>query len=129
MDINKRYNELVSDAFNNMNTTPVTYIPILTNTDYKRGFITRYFVQKTNDDNTPIFEVNNGEYHRVGRSGIYNTTSLRWRIEGSINGVYDLNENLKDIGVKESNKISIRLASNEITKLKLYLPNLLQFNR
>ena len=32
-----------------------------------------------------------------------------------------------DKGVKESNRIAIRIASDKIKNLKLYLPNLLQF--
>ena len=57
----------------------------------------------------------------------YTTTLLKWRISGSLEESYDMGGNLINKSVKESNRISIKLASENIPNLKLYLPNLLQF--
>ena len=42
---------------------------------------------------------------------------------------YDNDNRVIDMGIKESNKKSIELASKNIPNLKLYLPNLIQFSK
>ena len=37
----------------------LAYIPAPTEIEYKRGYIQRYFVQKSNDINSYIFEISN----------------------------------------------------------------------
>ena len=127
MDINKRYNKLNSNLMLQAERTPKSHIPTPTDKDYKRGYIVRYFVQRANDNFTPIFEVNSTEYNQLRRTSIFSSTSLRWRISGSPNPVYNLIDELKDMGVLKSNEISIKMASTVMNKLQLYLPNLLQF--
>ena len=39
-----------------------TSIPTQSENDYKRGWVTRYFTQKTNDKGSTIYEVNSSEY-------------------------------------------------------------------
>ena len=39
-----------------------THFPKLNESDYNRGFITRYFVQKSNDTNSPIYEISSSSY-------------------------------------------------------------------
>ena len=47
----------------------------------------------------------------------YIQTKLDWRISG------------EPTEVKKSNSVSLQLASNDIPKIALYLPNLLQFHK
>ncbi len=129
MDINKRYNKLNSNLTLEANRTPKAHIPTPTEKDYKRGYIIRYFVQRANDNFTPIFEVNSTEYNQLRRTSIFSSTSLRWRISGSPNPVYNLIDELKDMGVLKSNEVAIHMASTVMNKLQLYLPNLLQFHQ
>ena len=129
MDVNKKYKQLTANQFNSLNLKVKAYVPTPTKTDYSRGYITRYFAQKTNDINSPIYEVSDSEFNKLRDSVMYNTTSLRWRITGPKEPSDYENNKIVDIGVKKSNEVSIRLASDEIVNLKLYLPNLTQFHK
>lgn len=99
----------------------LTFIPTPNDDDYKRGFINRFFVQKTMDKNSPILEVSESVYLKTFSNPNYKVTKLRWRISGP------METNSLDNSVSDSNLIAIRISSNNIKNLKLYLPNLLQF--
>lgn len=91
--------------------------PNPTEKDYTNGYITRYFCQKSNDNNSVIYEVNSKSFSKLSLSPIYKVVSLRWRITGD------------PIDIKKSNSASIRIASQKIPKIGMYLPNLLQFHQ
>jgi len=112
-----RYKEIVDleSEFNQINI--VSYIPTPTEEDYKRGYLTRYFLQKSNDKNGIIYEIRKKSISKFSNNPFYIVTSLDWRIVG------------ESSEVKKSNEASIRFASEEISKLSLYLPNLLQFHK
>lgn len=129
MDNNKRYNELTGGLDINLQVSISADIPVPTENDYIKGYITRFFIQKVNDTGSPIYEVFSPKYISLKSNNLYNTTSLRWRISGPRSQQSDENGNITDKGISESNRISIKLASDEISNLKLYLPNLLQFSR
>lgn len=103
------------------------FLPSPTDSDYNRGYIIRYFVRKSNDSSSPIYEVSSDTYNFISNNSFYIGERLKWRISGTPNAIYDKNEKIVDKGVIESNRISIKLASEKIKNLKLYLPNLLQF--
>ena len=92
-----------------------THIPEPTKNDYQIGYIKRFFVQKANDTNATIYEIDSETYLTLATNPFYSTTTLDWRIIGTTQQVND------------SNSKSIKLASTNIVNLKLYLPNLLQF--
>lgn len=94
-----------------------TFVPSPNESDYKRGYITRYFVQNANDVNSYIYEISKDTYKNITANQLLINTSLDWRIIGD------------DQEIKKSNSESIRLASQKINKLQLYLPNLLQFKK
>ena len=54
MNINKRYKELTRNKAMELNISISAHIPKPNDEDYKKGYITRYFTQKTNDLNSPI---------------------------------------------------------------------------
>ena len=112
-----RYNEISAgdDNFNPIRRRP--FIPNPNEKDYKRGYIVRYFVHSVNNSATPIFEVNKPGYLKYSINSFYKTVQLDWRLTGSPEDV------------KKSNRISIQIASDVISKLSLYLPNLLQFHQ
>ena len=97
------------------------FIPVPNDDDYKRGFINRYFVQKTMDKTSPIIEVSQVTYIKTLANPQYRVANIRWRITGP------METTTNDNSVSDSNLIAIRLASKRIKNLKLYLPNLLQF--
>lgn len=94
-----------------------THTPIITNTDYKKGFITRYFIQKANDTESTIYEVDNIGFSKAIDNPFYKLVNINWRLTGT------------DEQIKDSNSKAIRLLTTEIPKLYLYLPNLLQFKQ
>jgi len=129
MNINQRYKQLTKNKSADLNIAVSAYIPEPKDTDYTKGYITRYFTQKANDLNSPIYEVSQAEYTRLSSSIVYVTTQLRWRITGPKESTYDSNGKLIDKGIMESNRISTKLASVVIKNLNLYLPNTFQFRR
>lgn len=93
----------------------VTYLPVPTDFDYKKGYITRYFLQKANDFDSPIYEVKQRAISKYASNSFYIVVSLDWRLIGTKEEI------------KKSNSASIRLASVKMPKIALYLPNLIQF--
>jgi hypothetical protein len=126
MDINKKYNKVRKNILSHPKRINA-FVPSPTEDDYKKGYITRFFVQKTNDKESPIYEVASSNFRKYTNNQSYKGVTLRWRIKGPLNMVFNDRNEITDKGVKESNRISIQLSSNKINKLKLYLPNLLQF--
>lgn len=94
-----------------------THIPTPTETDYKRGYITRYFVQKANDSESQIYEVDYIGFSKTIDNPFYANVSINWRLIGT------------DEQIKDSNFKAIRLVTPTIKKIQLYLPNLLQFKQ
>lgn len=129
MNNNELYKKLKINSLFKLESKVETSIPSPTDSDYIRGFITRYFVQKTNDKGAPIYEVNYSEYSRLMSNDLFNNISIKWRISGPIMTQYDEIGNILDKGVKESNRIAILLVSDRIPNLKFYLPNLIQFHK
>jgi len=116
MDLN-RYNELLSTPSDYNLTKVVPSLPTLKEIDFKRGYIKRYFIQKSNDINSPIYEISSNDISKYKNTPFYTTVSLDWRLTGTTDEV------------KKSNSESIRIASQTIRKIQLYLPNLLQFHK
>lgn len=112
-----RYNEIFSSTYKFDLGKITTFLPKPKDIDYSRGYIKRYFVQKSNDKSSPIYEVSDSNIGKFKNSPFYITISLDWRITGD------------PIEVKKSNSASVRIASENIPKISLYLPNLLQFHK
>lgn len=125
-----RYNTIrdIDTELLNINNI-ITYVPNPIDSDYQRGWITRYFVQKTNDINSPIYEIDVSNTVKYGKNPYLNLVSIKWRISGPPNSKYDESGRLLDKGVIESNISSIQTVIQIIPNLKRYLPNLLQFYR
>ncbi len=129
MTINEKYNQLTRGKSKLLNVSPDAHIPTPVEKDYIKGYVTRYFCQKTNDSNSPIYEIDLNGFRNLQSSVMHYTTHLRWRISGPLTETKIGAGEIVDRGVKESNKVSIRLASENIHKLGLYLPNLKQFHK
>lgn len=127
MSNNDSYKKLKINTLFKLESKVESYFPILKETDYSKGWFNRYFVQKTNDKASPIFEVNYSEFLRLKQNTLFSCVLIKWRISGPKEAQYDSKGNVIDKGVKESNRIAISLVADKIPNLKLYLPNLLQF--
>ena len=93
----------------------VSYIPTPQSNDYDRGYIKRYFIQKENDENSYIYEVSSDTYTQFNTTPFYKTQYLKWRLSG-------IQEEVSD-----SNYKAVKLASQKMKALMMYLPNYLQF--
>lgn len=92
-----------------------TFVPNPDDSDYKIGYIKRFFIQKVNDNDSPIFEINKDFVNIVQKHGLYKTAEIKWRLTGIPQQIMD------------SNSKSIEFVKEIIPRLALYLPNLLQF--
>jgi hypothetical protein len=123
------YTDLINNKINYSFSNPKTIVPIPKETDYENGFIQRYYCQKINDLNGFIFEIDNNLFKELENNPFWKTTILRWRIKGPIDPVYNDVGQLIDMGVIQSNKNSIVIASFSLKNIGLYLPNILQFHK
>jgi len=105
---------------------PKTIVPVPDDEDYAIGFIRRYFIRRANDEYGHIFEIDESTYKEYNKNPFWITQSLKWRIAGPLNQTLKDNGDVDDMGVLNSNKISLSEASIGMKNLKLYLPNLLQ---
>ena len=121
----ERYNQ-IGKSLNNVNKIQ-TFVPNPNETDYKKGYITRYFIRKSNDNNSQIYEISSKNYSKYSTNPLYSSVKLDWRISGPITETKDTLTGLMDKGVRTSNLISVKIASEKISNIKMYLPNLLQF--
>jgi hypothetical protein len=99
-----------------INHTIKTHIPVPDYLDYRRGYVVRYFIQRINDDNATIYEVNSKNFEKYLTDPFWNAVSLDWRILGSMEEI------------EKSNKASVTLASKKMYAILFYLPNYLQFS-
>lgn len=116
MSIN-RYNDINKNGNQFKLPTLKVFIPSPTKLDYTTGYIVRYFVQKSNDISSPIYEISKNSFTKIDDTPFYSIVVLDWRIKGN------------SLDVIKSNSISVQIASEQIPKLPLYLPNLLQFHQ
>jgi hypothetical protein len=94
-----------------------TYAPNPIEKDYIVGYIMRYFIQRANDENGHIFEIDRLYFTDFIENPFYTAVQLNWRIKGTAEEVIN------------SNKKSINISYERMPALKLYLPNLLQFHK
>jgi hypothetical protein len=121
------YKYLVKDKTFPSLTIPPTMVPSPTLADYQNGFINRYFTQKANDKNGFVYELSSDVYADMIKNPHWITITMRWRIEGPKNPVYNDVGKMIDKGVIDSNNASIKIASEKLKNIGLYLPNVLQF--
>jgi hypothetical protein len=94
-----------------------TFVPEITEQEYLVGSIKRFFIQKSNDDNSGIFEVNREMYAYYMQSPFFIHVAITWRLSGTQDEIWNSNQN------------SIKYASANMKNLKLYLANPLQFSK
>ena len=112
-----RYNNIVKldDEFGKISI--IAHIPTPTTANYNQGYIVRYFTQKSNDVNSTIYEISLSSLSKLRNNVFYKIVSLDWRLTGSVDDI------------RKSNTASIRISSDKMPKIGLYLPNLIQFHQ
>jgi len=120
--MNSRYTQILSDQDKQIIIPKlVSYVPKPKDKDYEIGYIKRYFAQKANDEASPILEISPPSFKKISNSPYYNTTSIRWKINGLIESQGHI------IGVKQANSNSILRGCKDLKNLKNYLLNTQQF--
>lgn len=109
------YNSLINNTSDFDTDVVSTHVPSPTERDYRRGYITRYFIQRANDEKSVIYEVDSRGFSTFKENPFYRTASLEWVIIG------------EGDKVRELNRKSILYSAKDMKYLSLYLPNLLQF--
>lgn len=125
----QRYRSISRVGINTQTRKIKTTIPTPNESDYRIGYVLRFFIQKTNDNSSPIYEVSNSTYNSLLSRPIYKGVILKWRISGPKQTQYDNEGRILNRSVSDSNRIAIKLESDKMPNLKLYLPNLLQFHK
>ena len=121
------YNDILKDADKFKIEIPKTIVPIPTDDDYKIGYIRRYFVRRSNDESSHIFEIADSDYTKYVENPFWTAATVKWRINGPISPIYRQDGTLSDKGVQNSNRAAIGIAARTLKNIGLYLPNLLQF--
>jgi hypothetical protein len=124
---------MYKDIANNLNIfnieLPNTIVPSPTQDDYSLGFIMRYFIQKANDENSHLFEIDENEFEKYKENPFWQVVELKWRIAGPKTIIYKNDGSIDDVGVINANKAAITRASQKVKNIGLYLPNILQFHK
>jgi hypothetical protein len=115
MDLN-RFNDIFREKLEFELPTVKPYIPELEDSDYEKGYITRYFAQKANDESSPVLEIDDRTYSNLINNSFYIVVQLDWKVSGT------------NDEIREANGKSVRLASKIMPTILLYLPYLLQFS-
>lgn len=113
-----RYNTIFENDTNDFNISRIqTTVPSPSETDYKIGYIQRYFIQKRNDEGSYIYEVSKQYFGDILDNPFFKGVTLKWKILGNREEV------------REMNRKSVSYASKDIKNISLYLPNYLQFHK
>lgn len=104
---------------------PATYIPTITEEDYDRGYIDRFFVARINYFD--VIETNYKEYNRANVS-YYIKIKISWKITGPEFNTY-IGKTLQETGVVNYNILRIGDAQSYIPNISVVLNNPKQFWR
>ena len=116
MSVNKfRYNKIQSNLTEYKLPEIITHVPSPLEADYKRGYIKRYFIQRSNDATGYIYEIDSLSFLDFKISPYFSAIMILWRISGT------------NDEISKSNSKSIKIGMERIPSLHLYLPNTLQF--
>ena len=123
----KLYNKIKSDIeIGTQSIIPLlTYKP--TSADYTKGFITRYFLKKVNENF--IYEVDDIQYYdrlsNVIDLHLYSGAIVTWFIAGETVDV--VNGNITTQGVVTKNKLALKQAETQIPGISKLIINVLQY--
>lgn len=106
-------------------TKPATYIPTITQEDYDRGYIDRFFVARINYFD--VIETNYKEYNRANTS-YFIKIKISWKITGPEFNTY-IGKTLQETGVVNYNTFRISDAQSYIPNISVVLNNPKQFWR
>lgn len=106
-------------------------LPEITEENYKKGYVTRYFAKKHNNINSPIIEISEEMYNEIktmnySSSYLYKIIELKWKISGKINDTYTNNVRIES-GVVDTNRRTLAIKEKEMVGISDHLNNLTQY--
>jgi hypothetical protein len=104
---------------------PTQSLPIVTQTDAKNGFITRYFVRQVTDKGF-IVEVDNSQYEELKENPRFVTTTVKWKIVGKKQNMTLLN-GVTIYGVEDTNRVVVSEADLTFGGLLKYITSYLEY--
>jgi hypothetical protein len=93
-----------------------------TDTDYEKGFFTRYVIKRVNGGLDNILEVSESEFNRASKDPLYNTKSFVWKLTGPL---YTTPEGIP--GIANENQKTLDEVEKTINEVKKYFTNLAQY--
>lgn len=109
-------------------TTSATnhYMPTPADTDYTKGYITRYFIKRVNGDGSTIKELSLENYSKIQKDPLYSTLALTWKISGKLEDT-PLANGMSLPGVVSFNSKIISMAEGSMPGISTYLVDPSQF--
>lgn len=132
------FNQPLSETYNNLKPLnlslidPTPFTPKLTEEDYKRGKITRYFARQRNGTKFKIMEIDQPTYNNLlNNKGGLNTSlwkviSIFWQISGPLHD-QKVNGIRTRAGIIDTNQRVLNNAEKNFIGIKQYLTDLKQF--
>lgn len=93
---------------------------IPTETDYLKGFVSRYFVKSK--FNNVLMETSVKDYKKAKNEHFYKTT-IPWKITGAVN------DSGSEPGVEDTNRRLVNLAERDVPQIKDYITNFVEFRK
>lgn len=104
---------------------PTQSLPIVTQSDAKNKFITRYFVRQVTDKDF-IVEVDNSQYEELKENPRFVTTQIKWKIVGKKQNMTLLN-GVTIYGVEDTNRVVVSEADLTFGGLLKYITSYLEY--
>ena len=107
-----------------------TFSPTPTDSDYKRGWLMRYFARQANVLMSRFSEIDEAQYNEIANGGksLYVAVRLRWKVSGPMHDVMDnITRRIVEPGVASTNDRSIKLIEEPHPTLRNRLQNLVEF--
>ena len=114
---------------------PVYYFPILKESDYVNGFVTRYFVRRNNvsTDAFAIIEINESQYSKITTIGngvngnLYTGIEIPWKLTGPRKDV--ITDGIKtESGVEDTNERIVTVNNVKMPGLLLYVNDFIELS-
>jgi hypothetical protein len=119
-----RYNQITESEINRY-IPPILFYPQVTDEDYKRGKIQRFFVQKRNSPLNTIMEIDGQQYNSINNENnpgingvIWNKLLLEWRIS-----------KIEPKDASYLNELEVQKSIPKFPYIQTYLTNFLEFYR
>jgi hypothetical protein len=118
-----KYNNIKNEQLTT-HVSPISFFPIITESDLDNGYFERFFVQRRNNPENTIMEIDISQYLNIGLESNnisevnYNSTHLKWYIS-----------NIED-GIKaQLNKQQVSDAEKKFKGLKKFITNYLEYSK